>query len=194
MKDPINRLVRRLTADGRVVDAESAAAAERRARVAIAAASEAALAGPRQPARTEALVNARASGVPAAIRATLARGDARRRRVLVLGEDVAVGGPRGATTGLQRSSGRACPGHADQRGRDRGWRSGLRTGPRPMVEIMFIDFVTLALDQLVNQAAKAHYMSGGQLRCRVLGRPAPAGAAARSTRRASRRGWRTFRG
>jgi pyruvate dehydrogenase E1 component beta subunit len=28
---------------------------------------------------------------------------------------------------------------------------------------MFIDFVTLALDQLVNQAAKAHFMSGGQL-------------------------------
>ena len=28
---------------------------------------------------------------------------------------------------------------------------------------MFVDFVTLALDQLVNQAAKAHFMSGGQL-------------------------------
>ena len=28
---------------------------------------------------------------------------------------------------------------------------------------MFIDFLTLALDQLVNQAAKAHFMSGGQL-------------------------------
>jgi pyruvate dehydrogenase E1 component beta subunit len=34
---------------------------------------------------------------------------------------------------------------------------------RPIVEVMFIDFVTLALDQLVNQAAKAHAMSGGQL-------------------------------
>jgi pyruvate dehydrogenase E1 component beta subunit len=32
-----------------------------------------------------------------------------------------------------------------------------------VVEIMFIDFITLALDQLVNQAAKAHFMSGGQL-------------------------------
>jgi len=32
-----------------------------------------------------------------------------------------------------------------------------------VVEIMFIDFVTLALDQLVNQAAKARFMSGGQL-------------------------------
>src|SRR5207302_2351098 len=38
-----------------------------------------------------------------------------------------------------------------------------QSGLRPVVEIMFIDFITLALDQLVNQAAKAHYMSGGQL-------------------------------
>jgi acetoin:2,6-dichlorophenolindophenol oxidoreductase subunit beta len=34
---------------------------------------------------------------------------------------------------------------------------------RPVLEIMFIDFITLALDQLVNGAAKAHFMSGGQL-------------------------------
>jgi len=34
---------------------------------------------------------------------------------------------------------------------------------RPLLEIMFIDFITLALDQVVNQAAKAHFMSGGQL-------------------------------
>ena len=45
-----------------------------------------------------------------------------------------------------------------------GWRSAPpRPGLRPVVEIMFIDFITLALDQLVNQAAKAHFMSGGQL-------------------------------
>jgi pyruvate/2-oxoglutarate/acetoin dehydrogenase E1 component len=37
-------------------------------------------------------------------------------------------------------------------------------GLRPVVEIMFIDFITLAMDQLVNHAAKLHYMSGGQLR------------------------------
>ena len=33
---------------------------------------------------------------------------------------------------------------------------------------MFIDFITLALDQLVNQAAKAHFMSGGQLSVPVV--------------------------
>ncbi len=37
------------------------------------------------------------------------------------------------------------------------------TGLRPVVEIMFGDFLTLAMDQLVNQAAKVHYMSGGKL-------------------------------
>jgi pyruvate/2-oxoglutarate/acetoin dehydrogenase E1 component len=38
------------------------------------------------------------------------------------------------------------------------------TGMRPVVDIMFGDFLTLVMDQLVNQAAKAHYMSGGSLR------------------------------
>src|SRR5258707_8036996 len=35
------------------------------------------------------------------------------------------------------------------------------TGLRPVVDIMFGDFLTLTMDQLVNQAAKVHYMSGG---------------------------------
>jgi pyruvate dehydrogenase E1 component beta subunit len=35
------------------------------------------------------------------------------------------------------------------------------TGLRPVVDIMFGDFLTLTMDQMVNQAAKAHYMSGG---------------------------------
>ena len=35
------------------------------------------------------------------------------------------------------------------------------TGVRPVVDIMFGDFLTLVMDQLVNQAAKVHYMSGG---------------------------------
>src|ERR671939_1874590 len=38
------------------------------------------------------------------------------------------------------------------------------TGMRPVVDIMFGDFLTLVMDQLVNQAAKAHYMSGGKLK------------------------------
>ena len=38
------------------------------------------------------------------------------------------------------------------------------TGSRPIVDIMFGDFITLAMDQIVNQAAKLRYMSGGQAR------------------------------
>jgi pyruvate dehydrogenase E1 component beta subunit len=38
------------------------------------------------------------------------------------------------------------------------------TGMRPVVDIMFGDFITLAMDQMVNQAAKTHYMSGGKLK------------------------------
>jgi pyruvate dehydrogenase E1 component beta subunit len=36
------------------------------------------------------------------------------------------------------------------------------TGVRPIVDIMFGDFITLTMDQMVNQAAKVHYMSGGK--------------------------------
>jgi pyruvate dehydrogenase E1 component beta subunit len=35
---------------------------------------------------------------------------------------------------------------------------------RPVVDIMFGDFITLTMDQMVNQAAKTHYMSGGKLK------------------------------
>src|SRR5438132_7518379 len=38
------------------------------------------------------------------------------------------------------------------------------TGMRPVVDIMFGDFLTLIMDQVVNQAAKIHYMSGGSLK------------------------------
>jgi pyruvate dehydrogenase E1 component beta subunit len=100
-----------------------------------------------------------------AIRTTLADAMRADPRVLVLGEDVAEGGPWGATTGL-----------AEEFGTERVRNTPIseaaicgvaigaaQSGLRPVVEVMFVDFVTLALDQLVNQAAKAHFMSGGQL-------------------------------
>lgn len=86
--------------------------------------------------------------------------------ILILGEDVAVGGPFGVTKGL-----------AEEFGQNRvintpiseGTVVGLAVGAallgaRPVVEVMFTDFITLAMDQLVNHAGKLHYMSGGQLR------------------------------
>ena len=86
-------------------------------------------------------------------------------RVIVLGEDVAEGGPYGATAGLAEEFGRTRVLNTPiSEGAVCGAAIGAaQAGLRPVVEIMFIDFITLALDQLVNQAAKAHAMSGGQL-------------------------------
>jgi pyruvate/2-oxoglutarate/acetoin dehydrogenase E1 component len=42
------------------------------------------------------------------------------------------------------------------------------TGMRPVAEIMYIDFTTIAMDQIVNQAAKLRYMSGGQAKIPVV--------------------------
>ena len=42
------------------------------------------------------------------------------------------------------------------------------TGMRPVVDIMFGDFLTLVMDQMVNQAAKVHYMSGGSLQVPIV--------------------------
>jgi acetoin:2,6-dichlorophenolindophenol oxidoreductase subunit beta len=100
-----------------------------------------------------------------AITSTLAEAMREDARVLVIGEDVAEGGPWGATAGLAEEFGtkrvRNTPiSEAAIAGIAVG---AAQSGLRPVIEIMFVDFVTLALDQLVNQAAKAHFMSGGQL-------------------------------
>jgi acetoin:2,6-dichlorophenolindophenol oxidoreductase subunit beta len=86
-------------------------------------------------------------------------------RVLMLGEDVAEGGPYGATAGLADEYGpRRVLNTPISEGAVAGVAIGAaQSGLRPVVEVMFIDFITLALDQVVNQAAKAHLMSGGQL-------------------------------
>ena len=70
------------------------------------------------------------------------------------------------------------------------------TGLRPIVEIMFMDFIGVCLDPILNQAAKLPYMTAGALagaRSSSARRPAPAAAPAPSTRRASRRCSRTSR-
>jgi pyruvate/2-oxoglutarate/acetoin dehydrogenase E1 component len=100
-----------------------------------------------------------------AIASTLALAMRADERVIVLGEDVAEGGPYRATAGLSEEFGRERVRNTPiSEGAVCGVAVGAaQAGLRPVVEIMYIDFITLALDQLVNQAAKAHYMSGGQL-------------------------------
>ena len=85
--------------------------------------------------------------------------------VVVFGEDVgAAGGSFGVSRGLQARFG-------ESRVRDTpiseaaivGAAVGAAmSGLRPVVEIMFMDFITLAMDALVNQAAKANFMFGGR--------------------------------
>src|ERR1700710_2945778 len=86
-------------------------------------------------------------------------------RVFVLGEDVAEGGPYTATAGLAEEFGSARVINTPiSEAAITGVAIGAaQSGLRPVLEIMYVDFVTLALDQLVNAAAKAHAMSGGQL-------------------------------
>ncbi|HXY80389.1 MAG TPA: alpha-ketoacid dehydrogenase subunit beta [Gaiellaceae bacterium] len=100
-----------------------------------------------------------------AITSTLAAAMRADERVLVLGEDVAEGGPYTATAGLAGEFGtaRVIDTPISEAAITGVAIGAAQSGMRPVLEIMFVDFVTLALDQLVNGAAKAHFMSGGQL-------------------------------
>jgi pyruvate dehydrogenase E1 component beta subunit len=87
--------------------------------------------------------------------------------VFIMGEDIAeMGGSMGVTQGL-----------LDEFGPERVRNTPISemaivgagigaamAGMRPVVEIMYEDFLTLSLEQIVNQAAKHRYMSGGQLK------------------------------
>ena len=86
--------------------------------------------------------------------------------VYLFGEDIALGGPFGVTQGLAEDFGaNRVVNTPISEGTVMGLAIGAAAvGLRSVVEIMFIDFITLALDQLVNHAAKLHYMSGGQLK------------------------------
>ena len=118
-----------------------------------------------------------------AITSTLAEAMRADERVLVLGEDVAEGGPYTATAGLAEEFGteRVINTPISEAAITGVAIGAAQSGLRPVLEIMFIDFITLALDQLVNAAAKAHFMSGGQLH-------GAAGAAHAGRRRPARRG------
>src|SRR3954467_5018157 len=100
-----------------------------------------------------------------AVNAAMARAMREDERVFVLGEDVAEGGPYTTTAGLAQEFGteRVINTPISESAIAGVAIGAAQSGMRPVLEIMFIDFITLALDQVVNQAAKAHFMSGGQL-------------------------------
>ena len=84
--------------------------------------------------------------------------------VVLLGEDIGLaGGPFNVTRGLQeRFALRVIDTPISEAAITGAALGAALSGLKPVVEIMFMDFVTLAMDQLVNQAAKAHFMFGGQ--------------------------------
>jgi 2-oxoisovalerate dehydrogenase E1 component len=176
-KDPILRF-QRAAAEAGWFDEERAAEVEAESREAVEVAVEFGRQSPfPEPKIAEGLVYAPAAATPdlslvggettfvKAVNATLAEAMRADEGVLVIGEDVAEGGPYTVTAGL-----------AEEFGTERVLNTPIseaaicgvaigaaQSGKRPVLEIMFIDFLTLALDQLVNAAAKAHFMSGGQL-------------------------------
>ena len=101
-----------------------------------------------------------------AIRQAIAEEMERDPKVFLIGEDVGEpGGVFGVTKGLW-----------DRFGKEQLWDTPISeevivgaavgaalVGGRPIAEIMFSDFATLAMDMIVNQAAKVHYMTGGRL-------------------------------
>ena len=126
-----------------------------------------------------------------ALRAALALEMKRDPKVFVIGEEVGrYGGAYAVTKGLY-----------DEFGAERlvdtpiseasvvglGVGAAL-TGLRPVVELMYVDFVGLAMDQISNQMAKWRYMSGGKVKVPMVLRTQ--GGTGRSAGRGTRRAWR----
>ncbi len=102
-----------------------------------------------------------------AVREALAEEMRRDSRVCIFGEDVAEAGtPFKVLSGLVEEFGaeRVVDTPISEAGFTGVGVGAAMTGLRPVVDIMFGDFLTLTMDQMVNQAAKAHYMSGGHWR------------------------------
>src|ERR671934_194320 len=91
--------------------------------------------------------------------------------VFILGEDIAeMGGSMGVTQGMLAEFGpervRNTP--ISEMALAGAAIGAAMQGMRPVAEVMYEDFMTLAMEQVVNQAAKHRYMSGGQLKVPVV--------------------------
>ena len=97
---------------------------------------------------------------------------ARDKRIIVLGQDVASGqgGVYGITAGLSEKFGieRVIDTPITESAIIGAAGGAALTGLRPVAELMFIDFLGVCLDQLLNQIAKFRYMFGGQARTPVV--------------------------
>ncbi|MSP14905.1 MAG: alpha-ketoacid dehydrogenase subunit beta [Chloroflexi bacterium] len=119
-----------------------------------------------RPDELHAAVNGRELTFAEAIREALAEEMRRDPRVFLMGEDVGgAGGVFKVTEGIQAefTPKRVIDTPISEAGIAGIAIGAALTGMRPVLEIMFGDFTTLVMDQMVNQAAKAYYMSGGKL-------------------------------
>src|SRR5207244_13451553 len=106
-----------------------------------------------------------------AIREALAEEMRRDPRIFILGEDVAEAGtPFKVLSGLVEEFGpdRVIDSPISEQGITGICVGTAMTGMRPIVDIMFGDFLGLAMDQLFNQASKLHYMSGSKLKVTMV--------------------------
>jgi pyruvate/2-oxoglutarate/acetoin dehydrogenase E1 component len=116
-----------------------------------------------------------------AIRDALREEMRRDERVFLLGEDIGThGGAFGVTRGLieEFSADRVIDTPISEEAIVGSAVGSALAGRRPVAEIMYMDFITLAMDQLVNQAAKMHYMFGGKATVPMVVRT-PAGGVGR---------------
>jgi pyruvate dehydrogenase E1 component beta subunit len=113
-----------------------------------------------------------------ALRGAIREEMARDSSVFVIGEDVAQhGGAFGVTRGLLNEFGseRVVNTPISEAAIVGAAVGAAVAGCRPVAEIMYMDFMTIAMDQIVNQAAKMRYMFGGKARLPLVVR-APGGA------------------
>jgi pyruvate/2-oxoglutarate/acetoin dehydrogenase E1 component len=101
-----------------------------------------------------------------AVRETLAEEMEADDAVVVIGIDVAAGSVYGATKGLAERFGpdRVMDTPIAEAGVVGAAVGAAMAGLRPVVEVMYMDFVSVCLDPIVNQAAKLRYMTGGGVR------------------------------
>src|SRR5213078_1925859 len=102
-----------------------------------------------------------------AIREALAEEMRHNPKVFIMGEDVAEAGtPCKVLAGLvdEVGSSLVIDSPISEAGITGLGVGAAMTGMHPIIDIMFGDFIGLAMDQIVNQAAKVHYMSGGKLK------------------------------
>ena len=106
-----------------------------------------------------------------AIREALFEEMRRDPQVFIIGEDVAEAGtPFKVLSGLVEEFGkdRVIDSPISEPGFSGVGIGAAMTGMRPVVDIMFGDFIGLAMDQIANQAAKVHYMSGGKMKVPIV--------------------------